>query len=145
MKLECLSTGRHPYSLVWSLLNSTKDRCQLDPTPAAAPASARYCQINACRAWLDTSWNYYLMYILICLFVSPQWRIFFFWLKLCSLKTLVMSPESHKMVRSDTLLKLPITNFIIVSLHPDLLLLILPKRINSKLCLNGLRTAHSYS
>ena len=33
-----------------------------------------------------------------------------------------MSPESHKMVRSDTLLKLPITNFIIVSLHPDLLL-----------------------
>ena len=34
-----------------------------------------------------------------------------------------MSPESHKMVRSDTLLKLPITNFIIVSLHPPDLLL----------------------
>ena len=64
------------------LHEGTKDRCQLDPTPAAAPASARYCQINACRDWLDTSWNYYLMYILICLFVSPQWKIFFFLIKI---------------------------------------------------------------
>ena len=39
------------------------------------------CQINACRAWLATSWNY-LMYILICLFVSPQWQIFFFLIKI---------------------------------------------------------------